>query len=876
MPDVPKYDHKEIEPRWQRRWEEIGLFRPDGGATPLAARPKYYGLMMFPYPSGDRLHVGHGRNYILGDVIVRYKIMCGRNVLSPMGWDAFGLPAENDAIKKKIAPWVSVRNNIGRMKQQFAAWGVGYDWSRELATCDPAYYKWTQWLFLKLYEKNLAYRKKAPVNWCPDCKTVLANEQVEDDDTCERCGTKVEKRDLTQWFFRITQYADRLIDDLEKLGTWPERVKTLQRNWINRSTGTRIDFTVEVPRKRDRVEDAAGAPRAPAPVPIKWDDTFEPAPGESGEVLPVFTTRPDTLFGVTFVSVAPEHPLVARATAPGVKEFAAKAIANPDRVGDAAPKEGIATGLFATNPANGERVPIYVASYALMEYGTGAVMAVPAHDQRDFDFAKKYSLPIKVVIRPADAPLAASDLTAAFTDTGVMADSGPFTGTNSQDGKAKVTEWLEQKGHGAAETRYRLRDWLVSRQRYWGAPIPIVACPKCGDVAVPEAELPVLLPHDRGIEVEVRPSGTGKSPLANVPEFVSARCPKCGGPAERETDTMDTFVDSSWYFLRYVSPKLDSAAFDQAEAARWLPVDQYIGGAEHATKHLIYARFITKFLKDEGHVPFDEPFTNLFSQGLICKRDAKGDLQKMSKSKGNVVNPDELIEKFGADTERLYTLFIGPPERDAEWQDDGIMGSYRFLNRLWTLVHEVAPTLPNPGLAEAAPGGASALSPAGIELRRKRHETVGEVTRDIDGKFGFNTAISSVMELVNLARALTPQTEGDRFALRDALEATVVLLAPMVPHVAEELWRVLGRDVPTIFREKWPTHDPELAKRAEVEIPIQVNGKVRGREVVPRDAPEEELKTTVLANERVKGYVSGKTIVKVIVIPNKLVNIVVK
>ncbi len=839
MPDIPKYDHKAIEPRWQRRWDEIGLFRADGAA---GAHPKFYCLMMFPYPSGDRLHVGHGRNYILGDVIVRYKVMAGLNVLSPMGWDAFGLPAENDALKKKIAPWVSVAGNIARMKVQFAAWGVGYDWAREVATCAPDYYRWTQWLFLKLFEKGLAYRKKAPVNWCPECKTVLANEQVENDGTCERCGARVEQRDLTQWFFRITQYADRLIDDLEKLGTWPERVKTLQRNWIARSTGARIDFALD-----------------------------------DGEILPVFTTRPDTLFGVTFVSIAPEHPLAARATAPGVRELVERVKAMADRTGENAPKEGVATGLFARNPATGERVPIFVASYALMEYGTGAVMAVPAHDQRDFEFAKKNGLPIKLVIRPPGAPEAfdASQLEAAYVDPGVMTASGKFTGQPSEEGKRAVTAWLEEKGEGAGETRYRLRDWLVSRQRYWGAPIPIVACARCGDVPVPESELPVLLPHDRGIEVAVRPSGTGKSPLANVAEFVRATCPRCGGPAERETDTMDTFVDSSWYFLRYPSPKDAAAAFDRAAVGRWLPVDQYIGGAEHATKHLIYARFITKFLKDLGLVTFEEPFTNLFSQGLICKRDANGDLQKMSKSKGNVVNPDELIEKFGADTERLYTLFIGPPERDVEWQDDGIKGAYRFLNRLWTLVHESVPALPPVGRASPTPG-TGALSPAGKELRRKRHETAGKVTRDIDGAFGFNTAISAVMELCNLAKSFAPATEGDRYALRDALETAVVLLAPMVPHVAEELWRVLGHDVPTIFRERWPSFDPEMAKRAEIEIPIQVNGKVRGREVVPRDAPEDELKAVVLANERVKSYVDGKSIVKVIVVPNKLVNIVVK
>jgi len=844
VPQIPEYAHHTIEPLWQKRWEEIGLFRARPASGDDAGRKRSYCLMMFPYPSGDRLHVGHGRNYILGDAVVRYKIMQGMDVLSPMGWDAFGLPAENDAIKKKIAPWVSVRNNITRMKEQFRQWGVGYDWSRELETCSPAYYRWTQWLFLKLYEKGLAYRKAAPVNWCPSCATVLANEQVEADNTCERCGTAVEQKQLTQWFFKITAYADRLIDDLEKLGTWPEKVKTLQRMWLGRSVGARIDFALE-----------------------------------DGTPLPVFTTRPDTLFGVTFVSVAPEHEVATRAAKEraDVKAFVERMKATPDRGDEKSPKEGVFSGYLAVNPANGDRVPVYVASYALIEYGTGAVMAVPAHDQRDFEFAQKYALPVKIVIQPASGDeLGTCDMKGAYVDAGRMVDSGAFTGTPSEEGKAKVAAWLLEKGKGAPEKRFRIRDWLLSRQRYWGAPIPIVYGKDGAPVAVPEKDLPVLLPHDRGIEVEVRPSGTGKSPLANVPGFVATTLPGSSEPAERETDTMDTFVDSSWYFLRFVSPNLDTAAFDKAEAARWLPVEQYIGGAEHATKHLIYARFITKFLFDEGYIPFDEPFTNLFSQGLIEKRDEEGNLHKMSKSKGNVVNPDELIAKFGADTQRLYTLFLGPPEFNVEWQDDGVLGPHRFLNRLWTLVQESIPQLPAAGAA--APAGV-ALSAAGKECVRKRHETVGKVTSTFQRGFQFHTAISAVMELTNTLKAEAPVNDADRHALRSGLEAAVALIAPMVPHIAEELWCALGRNegrASSIFQAGWPTWDPELAKKAEIEIAIQVNGKVRGREVVPRDVAEAEVKEVVLANERVKGYLEGKTIAKVIVVPNKLVNIVVK
>jgi len=844
---IPRYDPRTIEPRWQQRWKELGLFRARDGD----ARPKSYCLMMFPYPSGDLLHVGHGRNYILGDVVVRLNIMRGKNVLAPMGWDAFGLPAENYAIQKGVHPAESTRANIARMKVQFDRWGLGYDWEREIATCDPSFYRWTQWLFLRLYEKGLAYRGEAPVNWCPSCATVLANEQVEADDTCERCGSPVEQKRLTQWFFRITRYADRLLDDMARLGSWPEKVKLMQRNWIGRSEGARIDFAL--------------------------DDL---------EVVSVFTTRADTLFGCTYMVLAPEHPVVARLERPEVRAFVErmKGESREARTGEDAPKEGVFTGVHAVNPATGERVPVWIANYVLMEYGTGAVMAVPAHDQRDFEFARKYGLPVKVVIRPESGePARAGDMTEAFVDDGVMVDSVAvddtrFDGMPSAKGRLEVTEWLDERGEGAPLTQFRIRDWLLSRQRYWGAPIPIVRCAPCGDVPVPEQDLPVLLPHDRGLDVAVRPTGTGKSPLANVPEFLKTTCPRCGGPAERETDTMDTFVDSSWYFLRYLAARDEARPFGRGAADYWLPVDQYIGGAEHATKHLIYARFVTKVLFDQGLVGFDEPFTNLFSQGLICKVSEKtGKLEKMSKSKGNVVTPDSIIQKFGADTQRLYTLFIGPPEMDAEWSDEAIVGPSRFLNRLWTAVHEAAPRAT--ALGDPASVDATKLTPAGRELRRKTHETIGRVTADTDRGFQFNTAIAAVMELVNACGAVDAETAGDDDVrvLRAALEAATLLLAPMVPHVAEELWRALGHaEDETVFRVPWPRHDPELAKAATVEVVIQVNGKVRGREVVPRDVPEDDVRRAVLENPRVKGYLDGKQVVKTIVVPNKLVNLVVR
>ncbi|MBM4085904.1 MAG: leucine--tRNA ligase, partial [Planctomycetes bacterium] len=672
------YNFKDIEPKWQRYWEEAGSFR----ASDESLKPKFYCLVMFPYPSGT-LHVGHGRNYIIGDVVARYKMMKGFNVLTPMGWDAFGLPAENAAIKNNAHPALWTRQNIAAMKAQIRTWGVGYDWEREVASCDPEYYKWTQWVFLKLYERGLAYKRLAPVNWCPSCNTALANEEVVDTG-CERCGTVVDKRDLEQWFFKITDYAQPLLDDLSLLGEWPERVRVMQANWIGRSEGARIDFKL----------------------------------AHTGEPLPCFTTRPDTLWGVTFMSLAPEHPIVP-ALVKGteheqkVLDFVAKCRKQKaiDRAAEGAEKEGVFTGRHVINPVNGDKAPLWVANYALMEYGTGAVMAVPAHDQRDFEFAKKYGLAIKVVIQPPGQTLDPAMMPQAYVEDGVQVNSGPFDGQPNREALPRIIRYLEEKKMGAGTVSYRIRDWLISRQRYWGAPIPIVYCGKCGMVPVPVSDLPVRLPD----QVEFKP--TGKSPLAGVPEFVNTKCPKCAGPAQRETDTIAQWLCSCWYFLRYICPKDDQRPFDRDLVDSWLPVDQYIGGIEHAVLHLLYSRFIVKVLHDAGEVGFKEPFKALFTQGMICKKsywcpkcrehvhpceDAETkcpkcatdpvriSLEKMSKSKGNVVSPEPLIDKYGADTLRLYTLFIGPPQKDAEWNDRAVVGAFRFLCRLWnTLVaHE--------------------------------------------------------------------------------------------------------------------------------------------------------------------------------------------
>ncbi len=824
-----------IEPKWQKFWREKRLFNVN---TDDAAG-KYYCLMMFPYPSAA-LHVGHGRNYIIGDAVARYKMMRGFKVLTPMGFDAFGLPAENAAIKSGIHPEISTLNNIETMKSQFNRWGVEYDWDREVISCLPAYYKWTQWIFLKLYEKGLAYKKKAFVNWCPSCKTVLANEQVIDN-ACERCSSEVMQKDLEQWFFKITEYAGRLLKDIDKLTDWPERVKIMQRNWIGQSRGVEIDFKID----------------------------------GTGETLKCFTTRADTIYGVTFMAIAPEHPM-AYSLIKGVKDEAGmirsiqkmRDMSRIERSDADVEKEGVFTGKHVVNPLNGDKIPVYVANYILMEYGSGAIMAVPAHDQRDFDFAKKYTLPIKVVIDNPECPLNADTMKEAYTGEGVMAGSGEFNGMPSSESIEKIADHFEKRGLGRRATQYKLRDWLISRQRYWGAPIPIVYCAKCGTVPVPEKDLPVLLPHD----VEFRP--TGESPLKHAEGFVNAKCPKCGASASRETDTMDTFVDSSWYYLRYITPKLEDKPFDTSTVNKWLPVDQYIGGVEHAILHLLYSRFITKFLSDIGRVGFDEPFKNLFTQGMITKNGVK-----MSKSKGNTVSPDELINEYGADTVRLYTLFIGPPEKDAEWSDRGVEGAFRFLGRVWRLVEAVkGPKKRSSGSAAAGSSGhgGAGLSKDEAALRRKIHLTIKKVTEDLDGGFHFNTAVSSIMELVNESYDLIGKTDKahDSRVLNEAVDSVIVLLAPFVPHIAEEMWQTSGKPA-SIFRSKWPSFDKDAIIEETITLPVQINGKLRFKVDVPFDIKEEKLKEFVLADPKAKTWIGASPVKKIIIVPKKLVSIVI-
>ncbi|MBN1526199.1 MAG: leucine--tRNA ligase [Candidatus Omnitrophica bacterium] len=820
------YPFNEIEPKWQKFWRQNRLFNVDTAD----AKNKYYCLMMFPYPSAA-LHVGHGRNYIIGDAVARYKMMRGFNVLTPMGFDAFGLPAENAAIKGALHPEESTLGNIRTMKEQFNKWGVEYDWEREVISCMPDYYKWTQWIFAKLYEKGLAYKKKAFVNWCPSCKTVLANEQVVDGG-CERCSTEVTQKDLEQWFLRITHYAPRLLKDMGKLAEWPERVKIMQRNWIGESRGVEIDFRI------DGMED----------------------------VLRCFTTRVDTIYGATFMALAPEHPLVSKLIKEAKDEEKLsreiQRMRNESKIArsDAdVEKEGVFTGRYVINPVNGAKIPLWVANYILMEYGTGAIMAVPAHDQRDFDFAKKYDLPIVVVIDDPKSPLDANSMKEAYVGEGVMANSAQFNGLSSTDAVERIADYFEEKKFGKRSVQYKLRDWLISRQRYWGAPIPIIYCRECGIVPVPEKDLPVLLPHD----VEFRP--TGESPLKSSSRFVNTKCPKCAGPATRETDTMDTFVDSSWYYLRYITPKLNDKPFDPALVNRWLPVDQYIGGVEHAILHLLYSRFITKFLCDIGWVSFDEPFGRLFTQGMITKNGVK-----MSKSKGNTVSPDELINKYGADTVRLYTLFIGPPEKDAEWSDRGVEGAYRFLGRVWRLL-EKGHRVPRP-----TPHQSQGPSKEAIDLKRKTHQTIKKVTEDLDGGFHFNTAISAVMELVNQSYDSLPHAESDasvRAVLSAAVEMVVLLISPFVPHISEEMWQRLGKKS-SIFKVAWPSYDASALAEQTVTIVVQVNGKVRSRLEAPSDISDAELKEMVMADPKVLQYAQGKAIKDIVVVPKKLVNVV--
>lgn len=820
-----KYIPRDVEEKWQQFWEESAAFR----ATRNKDKEKYYLLEMFPYPSG-RIHMGHVRNYSIGDVVARFMRMRGKNVLHPMGWDAFGMPAENAAIKHKSHPGAWTYENIENMRSQLKKLGFSYDWDREIATCHVEYYRWEQLVFLKMLEKGLAYKKNSSVNWCPTCETVLANEQVEDG-CCWRCDSEVVLKELDQWFLRITDYAEELLDYTHKLPGWPERVLTMQRNWIGKSTGCEIDFALE-----------------------------------SGDgAIRVFTTRQDTLFGATFMSLAPEHPRALELATPECHDAVAafidkvKKTDKQVRTAEDLEKEGVFTGSYCKNPVTGRRMPIFLANFVLPEYGTGAVMAVPTHDQRDFEFAKKYGLDLQVVIQPAGETLDPQTMDCAFTDEGIMVNSGPFDGLPSGEAKEKIADYLEKEGLGTKTTNFRLRDWGISRQRYWGTPIPIIYCDACGIVPVPEKDLPVVLPLDAEF------SGEGGNPLAKVASFVSVDCPVCGKQARRETDTMDTFVESSWYFLRYCCPRFDAGPLDRAETEYWMSVDQYIGGIEHAVLHLLYARFFTKALRDLGYVNIDEPFVNLLTQGMVIKDGAK-----MSKSKGNVVDPDSLVGSFGADTARLFSLFASPPERDLDWSDQGVEGSYRFLNRVWKLVYELAPLVMEAGAPEP-----STLSAEAVKLRRVVHKTIRKVTEDVEERFHFNTAIAAIMELVNSISSYEPKNDtASAPVLKEALEAVVLLLSPFVPHITEELWDGLGH-AGGIGAASWPAFDPDAIVEDEITVVVQVNGKLRGKVVVAAGAAEEDVRNAALSDDKVASHIEGKTVRKVIYVPGKLLNIVV-
>lgn len=818
-----KYIPAEIEPKWQAYWDEHHQAKTGTDAS----KDKYYVLEMFPYPSGN-LHMGHVRNYSIGDVIARFKSMQGYNVLHPMGWDAFGMPAENAAIARGIHPGEWTYNNIANMKRQQKALGLFYDWDKEFATCDESYYRWTQQLFLLFYKKGLAYRKGAKVNWCNHCHTVLANEQVIDG-ACWRCDEPVVKKNLEQWFFRITEYAERLLQDLDRLEGWPERVKMMQRNWIGRSEGTEFSFAVA------DVLDAA---------------------------VDVYTTRVDTVYGVSYVVLAPEHPLVEKIItdkpqADEVRAFVdrVKNLNELERTSDDVEKVGVFTGGYAIHPLTGKQVPIWVANYVLVEYGTGAVMGVPAHDTRDWAFARKYQLPMTGVVAPAQGE--AADLTVgAFVDDGVLYDSQEFSGLSSAEARDQISERLASEGIGRKKVQYRLRDWLISRQRYWGVPIPVVYCDTCGIVPVPESELPVRLPLD------VNFVGGATSPLETSDAFITTTCPHCGGPARRETDTMDTFIDSSWYFLRYADAQNETAPFDRDKADYWMQVDQYIGGIEHAILHLLYSRFFTKVLHDAGMVSADEPFKRLLTQGMVLK-----DGGKMSKSKGNVVSPEDIIRRYGADTARLFILFAAPVERDLDWSEQGVEGSFRFLQRVWRIVQRYRAMATHDGV----------LTEAETALRRKLHQTIQKVTGDLDGRFNFNTAISGIMELVNAMYAFDGDTAQIGASLRDELlRNLVILLAPFTPHITEELWQGLGQPEASVHGAPWPVADPAALVVDEIDIAVQVNGKVRDTLRIGVDEATESVRERALQSERVQEFVGEKSIVKVIVIPRKIVNIVVK
>ena len=857
-----KYIPLEIEDKWQKSWEEKKTFH----VTEDPNKEKYYLLEMFPYPSG-KIHMGHVRNYTIGDVVARYKKMRGYNVLHPIGWDSFGMPAENAAIDRGAPPAKWTNENIDAMKKQLKRMGFSYDWDRELSTCDADYYKWEQLFFLWMYEKGLAYKKGATVNWCSKCQTVLANEQVEAG-LCWRCGTEVDEQYLEQWFFRITHYVEELLDYCDKLPGWPERVLTMQKNWIGKSYGCEIVFPM----------------------------------ADSDDVIKVFTTRQDTIFGATFMLIAAEHPLVMELVKGKEREQEAKEfverIKKQDkmmRTADYYEKEGIFLDAYCLNPVTGEKMPIYAANFVLADYGTGCVMAVPTHDQRDFEFAKKYGLELIVVIQNPDNPLDPETMAEAYVDEGILINSGQFNGMENMKALDDIADLLSSIDRGRKTVEYRLRDWGISRQRYWGAPIPIIYCEKCGTVPVPESDLPVVLPLD----VELR--GEGGSPLARVKSFVETTCPNCNGPAKRETDTMDTFVESSWYFDRFCSPHFDKKPGLDKEAVRyWMPVDQYIGGIEHAILHLLYARFYTKVLRDFGVLNLDEPFTNLLTQGMVCKEtmkckehgllypeevkdgkcvncglDAKiGKTEKMSKSLKNVIDPDYLIREYGADTARIFCLFTAPPEKDLEWSDQGVDGSFRFLNRVWRIVMDYLDDIRD---IEPFDGKAD-LDGEMKNLRKKTHQTIKKVTNDIEERFHFNTAISAVMELVNMLYQVKRPDKEDTKGLsvvRKTIENIIILLNPIVPHVTEELWEMIGGKG-KLSDMSWPSYDESVAAEEEITIAIQVNGKLRSKIQVSADETDEKIKELALNNERIQNFIGDKKVIKEIYVPKKLVNIVVK
>ena len=831
----PAYDPQKIEEKWQKRWAEARVFETEADPS----KPKYYVLEMLPYPSGT-MHMGHMRNYAIGDVVARVKRMRGFNVIHPMGWDAFGLPAENAAIKNNTHPREWTNKNIAEFQRVLRRFGFSYDWRREISTCEPEYYRWNQWFFLRMLERGLAYRKKSRVNWCPKCCTVLANEQVVNGGYCWRHeDTLVESREIKQWFLKTTAYADQLLDDLKELeGGWPERVILMQQNWIGKSQGAKVKFAVA---------HVAGA-----------------------EPVEIFTTRIDTIYGATAIILAPAHPLVTkllegspvRAEAePKLAKMRQTSVKTEDLA--TMEKEGFFTGRYAINPFNDEKIPIWVGNFVLMEYGTGAIMAVPAHDQRDLEFCQKYKLPVRVVVQPLEGELAPDAMDTAFDDhmQGKLVNSGPFNGLSPIEAIPKMAEFAEQKGFGKAETIYRLRDWGISRQRYWGTPIPVIYCPKDGMVPVPDKDLPVLLPPNPKL------TGEGESPLAGTPEFVNTTCPKCGGPARRETDTMDTFVDSSWYFYRYCDSHNDKAPYDSAKVAYWFPIDQYIGGITHAILHLLYSRFWCKVMRDLGLVKHDEPIARLFTQGMVQKGGVA-----MSKSRGNVVGAEEMAQKYGADTGRLYTLFAAPPEKDLEWSEESIEGSWRFLNRVYRLIERHAPAIRGVNDAKVDETAASLKEKM---LLRKVHQTLRRVTSDFETRWHFNSAIALIMELTNDIYAQEPLEQGVRPEVRkEVLELLTLMLAPMTPHLAEELWEMMGH-TEGLWEARWPLFNQKLAREDEVEIPVQVNGRVRGKVKVPPGSAEPEVVRVALLLPAVAQHINGKRVVRQIYAPDKMLNLVV-